>query len=66
MNETDIIDLWISIEQILTVDEFRIFEGYHRGHMTQQQIAEEVGIDQRTVGRRLEKMYKKIRTECLK
>ena len=66
MDMEGIIDLWVSIEQILTPDEFRIFEMRHRGHMIQQQIADEIGIDQRTVGRRLKKMYKKIRMECLK
>jgi len=57
---TDEIDLWVSIEQILTPGEFRVFEMRHRGHMTQRQIAEEVGITKRAIYYRLEKINKKL------
>ena len=55
------IDLWVSIEQILTPDEFRIFEMRHRGHMTQQQIADEIGVQQPTINEQLEKITKKVK-----
>ena len=55
------IDLWVSIEQILTPDEFRIFEMRNRGHMTQQQIADEIGVQQPTINEQLEKITKKVK-----
>ena len=56
---TDEIDLWVSIEQILSAAEYRLFCAYHRDRMTQAQIAEEVGVSQRTISERLKKVNKK-------
>jgi len=58
---TDEIDLWVSIEQVLTLEEFRIFKMRHRWKMTQEQIAEEVGCKRRTIGDYLQRINEKIR-----
>ena len=54
------IDLWVSIEQILTSDEFWIFEMRYRGHMAQKHIAEETGLSQSAISNRLMRIKEKI------
>ena len=57
------IDLWVSIEQTLTPDEFRMVQMYYRWKMTQQQIADEEGVTQQAVSGRLEKIIKKLKEQ---
>jgi len=55
------IDLWVSIEQILTPEEFHIFEMRHKFKMNQEQIAAEMEITQPAVFKRLSKIKKKLK-----
>ena len=57
----ELIDLWVSIEQVLTPEEFRIFKMTHRWKMSQEQIAEELGTAQKTVCMRYKKIIEKLR-----
>ena len=40
----ELIDLWVSIEQVLTPEEFRLFEMRYKWGMTFQKIGETVGL----------------------
>jgi len=55
------IDLWVSIEQILTPEEFKIFKMKHRFKMTDKQIAKEFYCKRRTVTDHIEQIHLKLR-----
>ena len=57
----EIIDLWVSIEQVLTSREFYIFELRHRYKHTQKQIGEMLGCSRWAVDRALERIYARLR-----
>jgi len=57
----DLIDLWVSIEQILTPTEFKIFVMRYKYKMTQTQIAEKYKISHQAVCKRLQKVNKKLK-----
>lgn len=56
------IDLWVSIEQILTPEEFRVFEMRYRFKMNQKQIAGEIGITQQAASKRMKKIKERLRS----
>jgi len=57
----DEIDLWVSIEQVLTLEEFYIFKLRHRYNHTQEQMGEILGCSQQTANDALERIYTKLR-----
>ena len=54
------VELWVSIEQILTFEEFELFEMKYKWKMTQRQIAEEVGCCRPWISKRLKRIRKKL------
>jgi len=56
------IDLWVSIEQILTPDEFRVFEMRYRFQMNQEQIAEIMQCTQQLISYHLPNILKKLQS----
>ena len=59
--ETDLIDLWVSIEQVLTPEEFNIFKLRHKYKHTQEQMGEILGCSRQTAFDALERIYAKLR-----
>jgi len=59
----ELIDLWVSIEQVLTPEEFTLF-GLTYGGFKQWEIAQHIGITQQAVSYRLKKIRKKLQC-CL-
>ena len=57
------IELWVSIEQILTPQEFYIFELRHKYKHTQEQIGEILRCSQPTISNALENIYYKLQGE---
>ena len=55
------IDLWVSIEQVLTPEEFKLIEQRHKLNMTLEQIGEEVGLSVEPTYRRFEGIYNKLK-----
>lgn len=57
----DLIDLWVSIEQVLTPEEFNIFKLRHKYNHTQEQMGEILGCSRWAVNRILSSIYAKLR-----
>ena len=57
---TDEIDLWVSIEQVLTPEEFRLFKMRYAWKMTQRQIAEGAGCCQKTISNHMKNIKQKL------
>ena len=55
------VDFWASVKLALTDEEFEIIEMRYQLNMTQEEIAEKVGISQQAVWKRLDKIFKKLR-----
>lgn len=57
----DLIDLWISIEQILDPKEYDILRRYYAIGEKQREIAKVFGVSQQTISRWLKKIREKIK-----
>ena len=63
MDRLGAVELWVSVEQSLTPQEYELIKLRYKGGYTQQDLAEYLGISQPAIVRRLKKILTKLQWE---